>query len=104
MKLAKARNTTKAYAFAWQVFCRWCAEVRHTPLPATEETVSDFVLWCLYERERRYRLATVDIAAAMRRAIYESARPAKNRSCRLCCGGYAPRFPMVRSSDCVTAP
>jgi integrase len=61
MQSSKAPNTLKAYAHAWKVFSGWCAEVGHQPLPAKPETVSKFITWSLYERERRYRLESVRI-------------------------------------------
>jgi integrase len=61
MKATRATNTVKAYDFAWNVFEQWCRDVGRDALPASQETVSDFSLWCLYERPRRYRLATVEI-------------------------------------------
>lgn len=61
MRSSKAPNTLKAYAHAWKIFSRWCADAGRTPLPATPETVSKFITWSLYERERRYRLESVRI-------------------------------------------
>lgn len=49
---AKAANTRKAYDHGWKIFTRWCETVGCAALPAPEQTVSDFVLWCLYERGR----------------------------------------------------
>jgi integrase len=59
MRSAKAQNTVKAYAHAWKVFSAWCAAVRSDSYPASSETVSDFVVWSLYEK--KYRLDTVKI-------------------------------------------
>ena len=61
MRASKAPNTLKAYAHAWKVFSAWCREACRPALPATEETVSLFVTWSLYEREPRFRLDTVRI-------------------------------------------
>lgn len=38
-----ADNTRRAYARQWQRFEAWCHEHRRTPLPATPETVAEYV-------------------------------------------------------------
>jgi integrase len=61
MRTPKAHNTVKAYAHAWKMFSSWCGEVGLSALPATDETVRNFVMWSLYERTRRYRLNTLKL-------------------------------------------
>lgn len=61
MRAARSPNTVAAYAHTWKVFEGWCAGVGRSALPATSETVCAFAVWCLYERERRYRLQTVKL-------------------------------------------
>ena len=56
MQAQKAPNTERAYAHSWSQFERWCGEAGQRALPASPETVSLFVAWCL---EQSYRLHTI---------------------------------------------
>jgi site-specific recombinase XerD len=61
MNSSRAPGTLKAYGQAWKTFSAWCREVGREALPATAETVADFVTFALYERARRCRLGTVKL-------------------------------------------
>ena len=56
MQAQKAPNTERTYKHSWQQFEKWCGEAGRRALPASAETVSLFVAWCL---EEDYRLKTV---------------------------------------------
>ncbi len=58
MQAQKAPNTERAYAHSWSQFERWCGEAGRRALPASAETVSLFVAWCL-EPKQDYRLHTI---------------------------------------------
>ena len=55
----RSQNTKKAYGHAWGVFLKWSRVHGLQPLPASEETISLFVTWCIHER--KFRLGTVGI-------------------------------------------
>jgi len=61
MKASHAPRTRAAYSYTWMIFARWCEQVGGQALPATPETVADFVVWSLYERQPPYRLQTVQL-------------------------------------------
>lgn len=42
---AFAGSTKRAYEFEWRRFTAWCARMGRIPLPASPETVQQFVLW-----------------------------------------------------------
>jgi integrase len=56
-----ALNTRRAYASAWKAFTTWCEAVGLDPLPATPQTVRDFLTWCI---GRGYRIETLAIRAS----------------------------------------
>jgi integrase len=58
MAFSMAPNTLLAYASAWKIFRAWCGEAGCDPLPATPETVCNFVIQTL---ENGLRLETVNV-------------------------------------------
>lgn len=74
MNNEKALNTVRAYAHCWQRFANWCAEYGRVDLPATAETVSYFVAWCLCERPRKLRINTVRISLAAIKSKHRQAQ------------------------------
>lgn len=42
---ARAKNTARSYASAWETFTQWCRCTRHVPLPASPEAVSEYIAW-----------------------------------------------------------
>ena len=38
-----AINSTRAYTRQWQAFTTWCTQTRRTPLPATGETLAEYI-------------------------------------------------------------
>jgi integrase len=73
MQARKAPNTERAYAHSWQQFERWCKEAGRPAMPATSETVSLFVAWCL---EQSYRLYTIRLRLTAIAAMHKQARHA----------------------------
>ncbi len=63
MKSARAVNTVKAYFYAWKVFSNWCTDYGHIALPATAETLQDFIAWRLDVRKQRIYTVTTDLSA-----------------------------------------
>ncbi len=61
MQAKRSHNTERAYAHSWSQFERWCSRAGRRALPATAETVSLFVAWCL---EEGYRLKTIRLRLA----------------------------------------
>lgn len=59
MSFARAKNTIKAYNHTWLTFESWCDEAGRQSLPASTETVLDFVTFLL--EAGRYRLSTIAI-------------------------------------------
>jgi integrase len=70
MQARKAPNTERAYAHSWQQFEKWCREAGRQALPATPETVSLFVAWCL---EQDYRLHTIRLRLTAMAALHRGA-------------------------------
>lgn len=58
MQAEKALNTRSAYASGWKAFLAWCAAAQCAPLPASPESVRDFVTWCIMQH---YRMSTIMI-------------------------------------------
>ena len=54
MQAKKAQNTQIAYGNSWRYFCAWCRAAGREPLPATPETVREFVTWRLTTGKRFY--------------------------------------------------
>jgi site-specific recombinase XerD len=61
MQAKRSHNTERAYAHSWSQFERWCGKAGRRALPASAETVSLFVAWCL---EEGYRLKTIRLRLA----------------------------------------
>lgn len=53
MSCTRSKNTERAYQYSWRMFCDWRVGAGRGALPATSETVSLFVAWCLRERGLR---------------------------------------------------
>src|SRR4051812_29203076 len=70
MQAQRAPNTERAYAHSWQQFEKWCREAGRQALPATPETVSLFVAWCL---EQDYRLHTIRLRLTAMAALHRGA-------------------------------
>ena len=64
-RAAKSDNTVRAYEGAWKRFVAWCAEQGLAPVPASPESVANY----LATRARTLKSATVQIdLAAIRQA------------------------------------
>lgn len=50
---SKAASTRKAYRTDWKDFCKWCEQNEETALPATPETVSDYLTFLATEKKRK---------------------------------------------------
>jgi integrase len=55
----RSESTLRAYVSNWRAFEAWCSAANRSALPATSETIIEFITWALYER--KYRLATVNV-------------------------------------------
>lgn len=60
---ALAPSTRRAYAAAWRGFLLWCQNNGATPLPATSETVRDYVVYRGEVQGRRMSVIHKDVAA-----------------------------------------
>ncbi len=58
MAAEKTLCTRRAYASGWKYFQQWCSMAGRTALPATPETASDFLVWCI---NQGFRLGTVNV-------------------------------------------
>lgn len=63
MSFARAANTIKAYDQAWKNFSEWCASTGLCALPATPDTVMNFVAWSLVRRLNRLNTVRQHLAA-----------------------------------------
>lgn len=63
MSFASAPNTRKAYGQGWKNFSDWCAATGLCGLPATPETVMNFVAWSLVQRGNRLSTVRQHLAA-----------------------------------------
>lgn len=73
MQAGKALNTRRAYQSAWKAFCAWCQQAGREPLPATPETVRDFLTW---EITQHLRIGTLQIrTSAIRHFHIEAGHP-----------------------------
>lgn len=74
-------NTRVTYSNAWKKFVTWCAREGRTPLPATAQTLAEYVTYLceqgVYDRElgdyRGASIATIDQAIAVIRAAHHGA-------------------------------
>jgi site-specific recombinase XerD len=54
----KSRNTSIAYRSGWRQFCAWCVAAGCSSLPASADTVKDFISWSIHYG---YRLQTISV-------------------------------------------
>ena len=64
-------RTVLAYAQSWRNFERWCSTAGRSMLPASEDTVSLFLTWCL--EVKGSRLETVRLAVSSIRSRHREA-------------------------------
>jgi hypothetical protein len=68
---APAENTKLAHDWDWGEFERWCATQGRIPLPATAQTLLDYVTYLMGQREPRpLAPASIDRAMGSIRAIH----------------------------------
>jgi integrase len=68
-----APNTVIAYAHAWKMFTRWCADWRHCPaLPASPDVVREYLTWTAEMRTPRYKMKTIQLALAAIRRVHKA--------------------------------
>lgn len=68
MSCARAYNTIKAYDQGWKNFSEWCTSTGLCVLPATPETVMNFLAWCLTNRGNRLGTTCQNLAAIRHRS------------------------------------
>jgi site-specific recombinase XerD len=73
MQRSSAANTVKAYDHCWKMFSMWCEQVGLAAFPCSQSTVLDYATFCLYERQRKYRVATLNLALTAIRRKHEEA-------------------------------
>jgi len=65
-RAAKSENTRKAYQAGWRIFAeQFCADLDYQPLPATPETIVEFITWSSDHRKVstiEARLAAISFA------------------------------------------
>jgi integrase len=66
---APAENTVLAHDYDWANFSAWCAEAGRVTLPATAQTLLDYVT-CMMERPKPFAPASIDRAMGSIRAIH----------------------------------
>lgn len=66
---APAENTILAHDYDWGNFTRWCAERGRVPLPATAQTLLDYVTWMM-EKPRPSSPASIDRAMGSIRSVH----------------------------------
>jgi len=66
---APAENTLLAHDYDWGNFIAWCAEHGRVPLPATAQTLLDYVTWMM-EKPKPSSPASIDRAMGSIRAIH----------------------------------
>lgn len=71
---ATPANTRRAYAWAWDLFVAWCEEQRRTAVPATAETLTEYVA---HLRTRTAAVATIDQALGVILARHDEANAPK---------------------------
>jgi site-specific recombinase XerD len=64
-------NTKRAYNRAWNAFTAWCADSDRTPLPATAETLAEYVTHVT--ADKGLAPATVEKAIACIRRVHREA-------------------------------
>jgi integrase len=66
---APAENTLLAHGYDWGNFTAWCGEHGRVPLPATAQTLLDYVTWMM-EKPKPSSPASIDRAMGSIRAIH----------------------------------
>jgi integrase len=66
---APAENTRLAHDYDWAAFTTWCHQQGRIPLPATAQTLLDYVTWMM-EKPRPAAPASIDRAMGSIRAIH----------------------------------
>lgn len=67
---APAENTRLAHARDWREFAGWCAGRGRVPLPATTQTMLEYVTWLIEEREPKLAPSSIERAMGSVRAVH----------------------------------
>lgn len=98
-----ADSTRRAYSADWQEFTNWCAETGHTPLPATPETIVEYVTALTTTPRPRtgrpYSPSSIERAVAAVRTAHAAANltPPSTKGARVVLRGYRDR--LAREKD-----
>lgn len=103
-----ADSTRRAYSTDWQTFTAWCASHGHTPLPATPETVVEYVAALTTiprsRTGRPYSPSSIERAVAAIRTAHTAANltPPSTKGARIVLRGYRDR--LARAKDPAAKP
>ncbi|MEV6833608.1 site-specific integrase [Streptomyces sp. NPDC051133] len=103
-----ADSTRRAYSNDWAEFTAWCAATGHTPLPATPETVVEYVTALTTTPRPRtgrpYSPSSIERAVAAIRTAHSAANvtPPSTKGARVVLRGYRDR--LARAKDPAAKP
>ncbi|MFE7648674.1 integrase [Streptomyces phaeoluteigriseus] len=87
-------STSRAYSSDYRQFTEWCADEDHTPLPATPETVTEYVSYLIHTPRPRtgrpYSPASIERVIASIRTAHHAAgiQPPETKGARKVLAGY----------------